>query len=106
MKIVTFSIDDKDPRVGALLAGELVLDFAAALGKDQNPLAWLDLDGKLFNDARAMYERVTKDGATLNQLREGEAIVDRARVKLLAPVARPGKIICVGLNYRDHAAES
>ncbi|MER6976336.1 fumarylacetoacetate hydrolase family protein [Streptomyces carpinensis] len=23
-----------------------------------------------------------------------------------APIARPGKIICVGLNYRDHAAET
>ena len=23
-----------------------------------------------------------------------------------APVPRPGKIVCVGLNYRDHAAES
>ncbi|MEU1321239.1 fumarylacetoacetate hydrolase family protein [Streptomyces tibetensis] len=23
-----------------------------------------------------------------------------------APVARPGKIVCVGLNYRDHAAET
>lgn len=21
------------------------------------------------------------------------------------PIARPGKIVCVGLNYRDHAAE-
>jgi len=29
-----------------------------------------------------------------------------ADVKLLAPVARPGKIICVGLNYRDHARET
>ncbi len=27
-------------------------------------------------------------------------------VKLLAPIARPPKIICVGLNYRDHAIES
>jgi 2-keto-4-pentenoate hydratase/2-oxohepta-3-ene-1,7-dioic acid hydratase in catechol pathway len=27
-------------------------------------------------------------------------------VKLLAPIARPPKLICVGLNYRDHAAES
>jgi 2-keto-4-pentenoate hydratase/2-oxohepta-3-ene-1,7-dioic acid hydratase in catechol pathway len=27
-------------------------------------------------------------------------------VKLLAPVPRPGKIICVGLNYRDHAKET
>jgi 2-keto-4-pentenoate hydratase/2-oxohepta-3-ene-1,7-dioic acid hydratase in catechol pathway len=29
-----------------------------------------------------------------------------AEVRLLAPVARPGKIICVGLNYRDHAKET
>jgi 2-keto-4-pentenoate hydratase/2-oxohepta-3-ene-1,7-dioic acid hydratase in catechol pathway len=27
-------------------------------------------------------------------------------VRLLAPVPRPGKIICVGLNYRDHARET
>ena len=27
-------------------------------------------------------------------------------VKLLAPIPDPPKIICVGLNYRDHAAES
>lgn len=27
-------------------------------------------------------------------------------VKLLAPIARPPKIICIGLNYRDHAVES
>lgn len=27
-------------------------------------------------------------------------------VTLLAPVPRPGKIVCVGLNYRDHAAET
>lgn len=25
---------------------------------------------------------------------------------VLAPIPRPGKIICVGLNYRDHAAET
>lgn len=28
------------------------------------------------------------------------------RVQLMAPVLRPGKILCVGLNYRDHAIES
>ncbi|RJL25088.1 fumarylacetoacetate hydrolase family protein [Bailinhaonella thermotolerans] len=26
--------------------------------------------------------------------------------RLGAPVARPGKVVCVGLNYREHAAES
>ena len=29
-----------------------------------------------------------------------------ADVKLLAPIPRPPKLICVGLNYRDHAAEA
>jgi 2-keto-4-pentenoate hydratase/2-oxohepta-3-ene-1,7-dioic acid hydratase in catechol pathway len=29
-----------------------------------------------------------------------------AEVQLLPPVTRPGKILCIGLNYRDHAVES
>jgi 2,4-didehydro-3-deoxy-L-rhamnonate hydrolase len=29
-----------------------------------------------------------------------------ATVRLGSPVARPSKIICIGLNYKDHAAES
>lgn len=32
--------------------------------------------------------------------------IDTNIVKLKAPVLRPGKIICIGLNYRDHAKES
>jgi 2-keto-4-pentenoate hydratase/2-oxohepta-3-ene-1,7-dioic acid hydratase in catechol pathway len=32
--------------------------------------------------------------------------VDLSRVRLLPAIPRPGKIICVGLNYVDHAAES
>lgn len=28
-----------------------------------------------------------------------------AEVTLLAPVPRPGKLLCIGLNYRDHAEE-
>ena len=35
-----------------------------------------------------------------------EAVVPLGSVKLSAPVPRPGKIVCVGLNYRDHAIES
>ena len=30
---------------------------------------------------------------------------DEGDVNLLAPVPRPGKIVCAGLNYRDHAEE-
>jgi 2-keto-4-pentenoate hydratase/2-oxohepta-3-ene-1,7-dioic acid hydratase in catechol pathway len=32
--------------------------------------------------------------------------LDAATVRLAAPVPRPPKIICIGLNYRDHAIES
>ena len=35
-----------------------------------------------------------------------DAIVPLESVHLLAPLPRPPKIICVGLNYRDHAEES
>jgi 2-keto-4-pentenoate hydratase/2-oxohepta-3-ene-1,7-dioic acid hydratase in catechol pathway len=27
-------------------------------------------------------------------------------VRVAAPVARPGKVVCIGMNYRDHAAET
>ncbi len=36
---------------------------------------------------------------------KGDAI-DPAGVKLLAPVPRPEKIFCIGLNYADHARET
>jgi len=32
--------------------------------------------------------------------------VDLAGQRIGAPVARPGKVVCVGLNYADHAAET
>ncbi len=33
-------------------------------------------------------------------------VVDPAEIRFAPPLARPGKIICVGLNYHDHATES
>jgi 2-keto-4-pentenoate hydratase/2-oxohepta-3-ene-1,7-dioic acid hydratase in catechol pathway len=36
----------------------------------------------------------------------GSEILHRSKVRLRAPMLRPPKIICVGLNYRDHAEES
>jgi acylpyruvate hydrolase len=37
-------------------------------------------------------------------LRAG-VVHDRRSVKLCAPIPRPGKIVCVARNYRDHASE-
>ena len=46
-------------------------------------------------------------GSDLFDLRpDGTAPHSLAEIVLLAPVPSPGKVICVGLNYRDHAAES
>jgi 2-keto-4-pentenoate hydratase/2-oxohepta-3-ene-1,7-dioic acid hydratase in catechol pathway len=33
-------------------------------------------------------------------------VADIAGVRVGPPIARPGKIVCIGLNYRDHAAET
>jgi acylpyruvate hydrolase len=47
----------------------------------------------------------------LSLLRRGEGAaaegsgVPLEEVSLLPPVPRPGKLICIGLNYREHAAE-
>ena len=35
-----------------------------------------------------------------------EKLIPLTSVRLLSPLPRPGKILCVGLNYRDHAIES
>lgn len=45
----------------------------------------------------ADFERKVSE-ATLPEIAEDE--------RWAAPVARPGKLICIGLNYADHAAES
>lgn len=44
-------------------------------------------------------------GAACDALAKGPA-VDLDKVALLPPLRRPGKIVCVGLNYADHSAES
>lgn len=43
--------------------------------------------------------------AACESLAKGPA-VDLDKVTLLPPIRRPGKIVCVGLNYADHSAES
>lgn len=49
-------------------------------------------------------ERLT-DFASLIDTLDGPA-VDLASVRIGAPIARPGKVVCIGLNYADHARES
>jgi len=39
-------------------------------------------------------------------VREPRKVIPLKEVRLLHPVARPSKIVCLGLNYRDHAREA
>jgi 2-keto-4-pentenoate hydratase/2-oxohepta-3-ene-1,7-dioic acid hydratase in catechol pathway len=41
----------------------------------------------------------------LPEAKRKKAMIDFENVKILAPIASPGKIICLGRNYREHAEE-
>ncbi|WP_394788194.1 fumarylacetoacetate hydrolase family protein [Rhodoferax sp.] len=54
-------------------------------------------------------EALLADGVDLQQFaaqHTGGAIEAEEGVKLLPPLRRPTKILCVGLNFKDHSAES
>jgi 2-keto-4-pentenoate hydratase/2-oxohepta-3-ene-1,7-dioic acid hydratase in catechol pathway len=48
--------------------------------------------------------RVSEEGGPRGPMGE-RLMLPLSEVKLLAPVPRPGKLMCIGLNYSDHAAE-
>jgi len=57
----------------------------------------------------ADYDRACFNSGGLDQLRDidASALPDVAEdARWGAPIARPGKVICIGLNYEDHAKES
>ena len=71
-----------------------------------DPLAWFDMDGPWFKKAREIHDALVQDEKALANAREKGWLVPSKDAYWFAPVPRPGKIICIGLNYRDHAAES
>lgn len=87
------------PRLGCLLGGSEggeILEAARAV-----PGLPRDV-GALFALGPAVLAALRE--ATLRPDRR--AVVPRVRVRLLAPVARPGKILCVGYNYRGHTGDT
>ena len=116
MRLISFHVGEGEagthaPHHGALLGdGDEVLDLTGALrhelGNHAAPLAWFDIDAQPHRSALTLYREAVKGGSRLAELREQGCVIERAKIELLAPVPRPGKIICVGLNYRDHAIES
>ena len=84
MRLLAFALagDPQRPRLGRRNA-DGVHDLTDALGSD---LGTLIVSGVDPGDAAG-------------------PLVDPAEMALLAPLPRPGKIICVGLNYHDHCRE-
>lgn len=92
MRLVTFD-DGSGPEAGILVGEDLV------------PVSALDAPA---SSVKGLLEAL--DTNALADLGErAESTPERvalSEVRLLAPVPDPEKIICLGLNYRDHAEES
>ena len=61
--------------------------------------------GEDFNEAFFGSDGINRLKAWLNT-KQASCPVIAASTRLGPPVARPSKLICIGLNYSDHAAES
>ena len=77
-----------------------------AAERPRDPLAWFDVDGPWFQKACEAHDALVRDEKALTQARDRGWLVRRQDAYWHAPVPRPGKIICIGLNYKDHASES
>ncbi len=117
MRIISFTTEEtnwQSPRMGILLhSGELDNGYRLdcerlfdSADRPANPLSWFDLDGPWFQKSRETYETLVRDECALAQAREKGWLIRSEDAYWFAPVPRPGKVICIGLNYRDHAAES
>jgi 2-keto-4-pentenoate hydratase/2-oxohepta-3-ene-1,7-dioic acid hydratase in catechol pathway len=69
----------------------------------------IDLSGAGFHSVIELIEAGSQGLAQAEKLAGNsprEAQRPLQNVKLLAPIPKPGKLICVGLNYLDHAKET
>jgi acylpyruvate hydrolase len=67
------------------------------------PRAGLLRDGRVFDAGRSLQSLV--ETGSLPGVSAGGEGVPLEEVSLLPPIDRPGKLICIGLNYRGHAEE-
>jgi acylpyruvate hydrolase len=100
MKYGTFQLGN---RVGACLIHEkFVVDLGQAFFKQfKRPAKFADLGDFLEQDGLEKVPQLELD----RLCRERTVGIPYHEVKMRAPVRRPPKIVCVGLNYKAHAAE-
>ncbi len=98
MKLVTFEVDGT-PRLGALREHN-GREFITDLNRAEPRLATNMIE---FLNGGDQALALAQKALASNPPEQG---IVRSAARLKAPVPRPGKMICIGLNYRDHAAES
>ncbi len=98
MRLVTFVMDaDGDARIGAETTAGIVDFGEAAPALPRTLLGLLAAGAPALKTARAVVARALDDRVGL---------LPADRVRLLAPLPRPGKIFGIGFNYREHAVET
>ena len=117
MRIISFATEETDwkyPRMGIILNANGSdtghrLDCEKLFEPSErpsNPLAWFDTDERWFRRSRETAELLGRDAAALADAKAKGWLVPSQDAYWYAPIPRPGKVVCIGLNYRDHAAES
>lgn len=85
-------------RIGAMVGGGQIADLTPSI---------LPMGLSAAEVLRCYDLAVNFVGPAMEAVSSGQLpLIDIGDVKIEAPVPRPGKIICIGLNYRNHAVES
>lgn len=84
-----------DPRPGMIVGADRLIDLHEFLGPAEH----------LAENAHRRMDELRGIEAGILEGRSALPVRDLAEVTLLAPTQNPSKIICVGLNYRDHVEE-
>lgn len=108
MKLVRFSANGQPPRLGMLQAdriADLQASLAATLARRGIVRAQEIAAALVPASTRAFLEGGAAAQDAVASITEW-VTVPTASAHLHAPIADPGKFICIGLNYRDHAEEA
>lgn len=104
MRLVSYTHGGQT-RLGALIDDRTIVDLERASGGGVPPdmLAFLEAGDDAMSKARGAIEAAAAVGRS--SASSSNLIFALADVEIEAPVQRPGKVLAIGLNYRDHAAE-
>jgi 2-keto-4-pentenoate hydratase/2-oxohepta-3-ene-1,7-dioic acid hydratase in catechol pathway len=108
MKLVRFSVNGQSPRVG-LLQGDRIGDIQASLATSlarRGVIRAPEIAAALApQSTRGILEGGAATMDAVAAITEWVS-VPTSSARLHAPINDPGKFICIGLNYSDHAAEA